>query len=123
MNKIFILDTSVLIYDPKSFKNFENNTVLIPITVLEELDKLKKFHDETGKNTRVFIRMLDELLSSEKFKDNTIKLENNITLKIEPNIQEDKSLGSPLYGDNRILSCAIALSNKNKNDKIILISK
>jgi PhoH-like ATPase len=123
MSKIFVIDTSTLVYDPQSFKSFEGNTVIIPITVLEELDKLKKFYDETGKNARTFIRTLDDLLCGPDVKDNVITLDNNITLKIEHNIQEDKSLGSPLYGDNRILSCAIELSKKNKSDKVILISK
>jgi PhoH-like ATPase len=123
VKKTYILDTSVLVHDPFSFKNFKGNNVIIPITVLEELDKLKKFYDETGKNARTFIRVLDGLLPSNKEIDKGIKIENDISLRIENNIEENKSLGSFLYGDNRILSCAIELNKVSKSEKIILISK
>ena len=121
MKKLYVLDTSVLVYDPLSFKSFNDNIVVIPITVLEELDKLKKFFDETGKNARTFIRTLDQLLPNSKDIEKGVKIENNITLKIDNNLEEDKSLGTFLYGDNRILSCVIKLSKSN--DKVVLISK
>lgn len=120
MKKTYVLDTSTIVYDPLSFKSFNDTTVVIPITVLEELDKLKKFFDETGKNARTFIRTLDQLLPNNKDIEKGIKIENNITLRIENNTEEDKSLGSFLYGDNRILSCVMKL---NKTEKIVLISK
>ena len=123
MKKIYILDTSVLVYDPLSFKSFKDNIVIIPITVLEELDKLKKFFDETGKNARATIRTLDSLLPNNKDIEKGIKIENNIILKIDNSTEEDKTLGTPLYGDNRILACAIKIDRQNKNEKVILISK
>jgi PhoH-like ATPase len=123
VKKIYVLDTSVLVYDPLSFKSFNDNIVIIPITVLEELDKLKKFFDETGKNARTVIRTLDGLLPNNKDLEKGIRLENNILLKIDHNTEEDKSLGTFLYGDNRILSCAIKLNKLNRTEKVILISK
>ena len=122
VKKIYILDTSVLVYDPMSFKSFNDNIVIIPITVLEELDKLKKFFDETGKNARTVIRTLDGLLPNNKDIEKGIKLENNILLKIDHNTEEDKSLGTFLYGDNRILSCALKLNKINRTEKVVLIS-
>src|SRR5271165_5337321 len=123
VKKVYVLDTSVLVYDPMSFKSFNDNIVIIPITVLEELDKLKKFFDETGKNARTVIRTLDELLPNNKDIEKGIKLENNILLKIDNNTEEDKSLGTFLYGDNRILACAIKLNKLNRTEKVVLISK
>jgi PhoH-like ATPase len=123
VKKIYVLDTSVLIYDPLSFKSFNDNIVIIPITVLEELDKLKKFFDETGKNARTVIRTLDELLPNNKDIEKGIKLDNNILLKIDNNTEEDKSLGTFLYGDNRILACALKLNKTSKGEKVVLISK
>lgn len=124
MAKIYILDTSVICYDAMSFKSFKGNTVLIPITVLEELDKVKKQYDEAGKNARIFIRTLAKIIAEHNGDiAKGIQIDNGITLKFEANIEENKSLGSPLYGDNRILSCVIDLKAKNTRDKIILVAK
>ncbi|HCX73349.1 MAG TPA: phosphate starvation-inducible protein PhoH, partial [Candidatus Cloacimonas sp.] len=60
-NKIFVLDTNVLIHNPKSMFSFEDNLVVIPITVIEEIDNFKKGLDEKGRNARQIGRYLDEL--------------------------------------------------------------
>ncbi len=59
--KHFVLDTNVLLYDPNSLFHFTDNEVVIPLTVLEELDKLKRSSDEIGRNARHAIRLLDGL--------------------------------------------------------------
>ncbi len=121
--KIYILDTSTIIYDPLSFKSFKDNLVIIPSPVLEELDKLKSRQDETGKNARVFLRTLDNIIdTSDEEIHNGIKVDN-IILKVETNIILDPNLGSPLYGDNRILSYCLQAAKENTNKKISLISK
>ena len=61
MQKTFILDTNVLIHDPESLFAFSDNKVVIPMTVIEELDKVKKFRDEIGHNTRMATRKIDSL--------------------------------------------------------------
>ena len=53
MKKIYILDTNVLIHDPLSFTKFEDNTVVVPISVIEELDTFKSVADERGKAARI----------------------------------------------------------------------
>lgn len=124
MAKIYILDTSVIVHDAMSFKSFKENTVIIPITVLEELDKLKKLYDETGKNARTFIRTIDQIIADNKGDiSKGIQIDNSITLKIESNIEEDKSLGSSLYGDNRILACALQIKQRNVKDRVTLVAK
>ena len=59
--KHFVLDTNVLLHNPQSIFKFEEHEVVIPLTVIEELDKFKKNNDETGRNSRQVIRSLDKL--------------------------------------------------------------
>src|SRR5688500_20171413 len=57
--KNYILDTNVLLHDPNSLLNFEDNSVIIPIEVLEEIDRFKRESSELGQNARTVSRMLD----------------------------------------------------------------
>ena len=61
MKKTFILDTNVLLFDPGALSVFEDNDLIIPITVIEEIDRFKKDLNETGRNARLVSRKLDEL--------------------------------------------------------------
>jgi PhoH-like ATPase len=61
MKKIFVLDTNVLLHDPSAIFRFEDNEVVLPMTVIEELDRFKKQPEVTGRNARQASRMLDEL--------------------------------------------------------------
>lgn len=114
--KTYILDTSVLVHDPNSFKSFIGSNVVIPINVLDELDKLKTYPDEAGKNARVCIRSLDELCSRGSIHKG-IKIENKIVLKIDTSVTPDL-FGPASYVDNKILSCAFAITEKNNKKKI-----
>ena len=122
MRKKFVVDTSVFVYDPNSYLSFEGNDIIIPITVLDELDKLKKQPSEAGKNARVFIRTLDRLSTLGDITKG-IELENNITLKIDSLSGDGVSIGDPLYGDNRILACALAVKKAAKKTQTVLITK
>lgn len=124
MSKIYILDTSTIIYHPFCFKSFKKNIVVLPIPVLEELDKLKSYSDETGKNARTFLRTIDEIIKNSKDAIHKgIRIEDGIVLKIDTNIVNNDTLGSPLYGDNRILSYTLQAAQSNKNKKVVLVSK
>lgn len=59
--KIFVLDTNVILHDSRSIYHFQENDLVIPITVLEELDKFKKINDTLGRNARAFVRSLDDI--------------------------------------------------------------
>ena len=59
--KNYILDTNVLLHDPNSILNFDDNNVLIPIEVIEEIDRFKRESTERGQNARTFSRSLDAL--------------------------------------------------------------
>ena len=61
MTKLYVLDTSVLISNPYCLDSFPNENIVIPVSVLNELDKIKTRSGDTGRNARVFIRLLDEL--------------------------------------------------------------
>ena len=67
--KIFVLDTSVLLFDHDSINNFEDNDVAIPITVLEELDNFKVGNDTKNFQAREVIRTLDKLSEGGKMSD------------------------------------------------------
>ena len=59
--KIFVLDTNVILHDATCIQNFEDNEVVIPISVLEELDQFKRGNEQIHYNAREFLRLLDEL--------------------------------------------------------------
>ena len=67
LKKTFVLDTNVILHDYKSIFNFEENNIVIPITVLEELDKFKKGTDLINFHAREFMRELDNLAGDELF--------------------------------------------------------
>ncbi len=120
MKKIFVLDTSVLAYDPSSLYSFEDHDVILPITVLDELDKLKKGANEISKNCRLCIRTLDSLAMHGDIVSG-IKLEGGGLLKIDTSTYG--SIGDASYGDNKILACAHKLQQDNADAKVILVSK
>ena len=79
--KNYILDTNVLLHDPNSLLAFKGNTVLIPIEVLEEIDRFKRESSELGQNARAVSRSLDALRAKGHL-NKGVKLENGGTLRI-----------------------------------------
>ncbi|MCX5955612.1 MAG: PIN domain-containing protein, partial [Cyanobacteria bacterium] len=61
MRKTFVLDTNVLLHDPSALTRFEDNNVVVPIEVVEEIDRFKRDPSEKGRNARLVSRLLDEL--------------------------------------------------------------
>jgi PhoH-like ATPase len=123
MKKIFVLDTNVLLHDPRAIFSFEDNDVVVPIVVIEELDKFKKGIDEMGRNARQVSRILDEYRQKGKLSQG-VKLEGGGCLRVELNHQSPEHLPSELVAtkaDNRIL--ATALNLKHDNLPVILVTK
>ena len=120
--KTFVLDTNVFLHDPNALMRFENSEVIIPLTVLEELDKLKYFTDELGKNARHVIRLIDEL------KGNVVKgvrLSNGskITLFVQNKFLDKQKFPFSIDSNkHRILFVAYQLKQEGR-EKVILISK
>src|ERR1700759_3174571 len=79
--KNYILDTNVLLHDPNSLLNFADNSVLIPIEVIEEIDRFKRESSELGQNARTVSRMLDGLRGEGSLSEG-VKLPNGGRLKV-----------------------------------------
>ncbi|MCK4535962.1 MAG: PhoH family protein, partial [Desulfuromonadales bacterium] len=125
MLKTYVLDTNVLLHDPQALYRFEENDLVIPMTVIEEIDRFKKDLSETGRNARHFSRLIDKLRTQGKLVDG-VQLENGGYLKVELYTEDHlKSLPPELRydrGDNRILAVALAL--KNGTDKpVVFVTK
>jgi len=126
MRKIYVFDTSALIYDPSAWNQFPNSDIIIPIAVLNELDKLKKQSGEAGRNARVCIRLLDEI--SDKMDITTgVQLENDVMVKIDASYNDMSDslfagFGDPNYGDSQILACALVNWNEHPEHDVTLVS-
>ncbi len=121
MKKVYILDTNVLIHDPLSFTKFEDNIVVIPISVIEELDTFKHAGDERGKSARIVSRKLDEHRQKGKLNAG-VKMENGGTLIVDldhvPVLPKEFKLQEM---DNRILNTAFWYEQKKHS--AILVTK
>lgn len=128
LKKVYVLDTSVLLFDHNSITNFEENNVAIPITVLEELDQFKIGHETKNFEAREVIRFLDKL-SGKKGLNSWRKLgENRGKIKvIMDSLNLDNLDAEAIYGsrknDHRIINAAISLQNEEKNHTVILVTK
>lgn len=125
MKKIFVLDTNVLLHDPGAVFSFEDNDVVIPIVVIEELDKFKKGIDEMGRNARMVSRILDEHRQKGKLSQG-VQLEGGGSLKVELNHQSPQHLPFELVsskGDNRILATALNLCRSQDKHPVVLVTK
>lgn len=125
--KIFVLDTSVIIFDHNAIKNFADHDVAIPVTVLEELDNFKKGNDTKNFAARQFSRFVDEA-SGNKSLQEWIPIGGegrgsfSVVMHAQPRINaidvfEDNK------ADHRILNAALVLSETHKDKKVVLVSK
>ncbi len=121
MRKYFVLDTNVLLHNADSITSFTDNYVVLPMSVIEELDKFKSRSDELGRNARKVIRDLDHLRCHGKLSEG-VEMENGGILKI---VTEGDELECPGLNmkvpDNRILAVAYTLFKKG--EKVIFVSK
>jgi PhoH-like ATPase len=125
--KNYILDTNVLLHDPNSLLAFKGNTVLIPIEVLEEIDRFKRESSELGQNARAVSRSLDALRGKGHL-NKGVKLENGGMLRIVFHDKSDKNGDAPLpFGnnsvDNRIIGQAMAIQKHEPKSPAILVTK
>ncbi|MGN0582081.1 MAG: PhoH family protein [Oscillospiraceae bacterium] len=122
MKKNYVIDTNVLIQCPYAIECFEDNDLIIPLVVLEELDGLKKADGEKGANARAAVRLLENyrqsgnLLEGVKLsKGGTIRIEQNfMNVSLPEDLPDDKS-------DNRILKVCKGLSEHS--DNVVLVTK
>ncbi len=125
MKKTFVIDTNVLLHDPQALFRFEDNDLIIPMTVIEEIDRFKKELSETGRNARQFSRIMDGLRAKAKLIEG-VELETGGHLRVDLYSEEQmKRLPPELrvdQGDNRIL--AVALDVKRTSDSpLVFVTK
>jgi len=121
--KVFVLDANVLVHDPEAIFNFPRHEIMIPVTVLEELDKLKRLPGEVGKNARAAIRELAALKSiGQGDLHDGVKLSNGATIGILLDLTEEFPAGLvKTVSDNKILMGAHFLKAKGKH--VVFVSK
>ncbi|MBA2117225.1 PhoH family protein [Bremerella alba] len=124
--KLFVLDTNVILHDARSFQNFEEHDVALPITVLEELDRFKKGNEDINFQAREFLRQIDQmtgdLLSEEgaPLGENQGRLRVIFTNQLDARLHQVFLHDSP---DNRILNTALHLQRNANDRRVILITK
>ncbi len=125
--KIFVLDTNVILHDYKAIRKFKDNDIVIPIAVIEELDKFKKGTDQLAYNARGFMRDLDRITDGRLFGKDGITIAKGLgKIKIEPNHpfpDEMKDLFKDDIQDHRILSTAIWIRDNNPGRFVALVTK
>lgn len=124
MIKNYVLDTNVLIHDPDAIHSFEDNNIVIPLPVIEEIDKLKGRSGEIGLNARQVARELDNLRKGGKlFKG--VRIDGGGTLKVEviEDFKEMPRFLSDKVMDDWILFYTMEIARKNPDIRTILVSK
>lgn len=126
MEKTYILDTNVLLYDPQAIFKFADNEVVIPITVIEEIDNFKKELSETGRNARQLSRVLDELRNEQGSLAQGVKLKEGGMLRVEIGTNRGDRLGKLFtrrQADIAILSIALEVKEKAGSHPVIFLTK
>ena len=126
MRKFLIVDTSVLLYDRDSISSFPGNDVILPLTVLDELDRNKQKPGLVGENARYVNRYLDTLRALGRL-DKGVKVpESDQTIQIytrDPSELVAQHNLDETLGDNRIISVALELQAKSKKKHVVVVSK
>ncbi len=121
IRKHFVLDTNVLLHDPKSLFHFSDNEVVVPLAVLEELDKLKRSSDEIGRNARHAIRLLDTLRKKGRLFNGVKWNDNGGEVRVALDEGERCEFLHGDSPDNRIISIAWRMTKQKK--RTVFISK
>lgn len=126
--KIFVLDTSVILYEHEAFQNFQEHDVAIPIQVLEELDNFKAGNDTRNYEARSFIRLMDNISKSALLNQwIPLKGKGRGSFKVVMDDIPTKTNAEKIFGegkfDHRILNAALSLQEQYPSKKITLVSK
>mgnify|MGYP000431811337 FL=1 len=125
--KIFVLDTNIILHDYKAIRKFQDNDIVVPVAVLEELDKFKKGTDALSYNARGFMRDIDRLTEGRMFGKEGVPIGKGLgDIKIEPNHPFPDSLKDLFHDDiqdHRILATAIWVRDHNPDRFVALVTK
>jgi len=123
--KIFVLDTNVLIHSPQALFSFQENRVVIPIVVIEEIDQFKKGVDEKSRNARQIGRYLDGLRSKGKLQEG-VTIDNGGVIQVTVNREVSDTASKLLFmdrNDNLIIGTALYFKNLYPDSLVTLVSK
>ena len=125
--KIFVLDTNIILHDYRAIRKFQDNNIVIPIAVIEELDKFKKGNDALAFNARGFVREIDRLTEGKMFGKVGVPIGKNLGhIKIEPNhpfAPEYQDFFRDDIQDHRILATAMWVRDNNPGTFVALVTK
>ena len=122
--KLFVIDTSVLLYDMKSIHSFPDNDVVIPLMVLDELDRFKDKPGLLGESARYVNRFLDDLRNQGNINHGILLPDSHQSIRVELRTTENKPQGfDPNRGDNQIILTALLLQEKNEDSEVKVITK
>ncbi len=125
--KIFVLDTNIILHDYRAIRKFQENDIVIPMAVLEELDKFKKGSDNLSFNARGFMRELDRLSGNRMFGKEGVPIGRNLgRIKVELNHPFPETLKDCFQDDtqdHRILATAIWMKEHHPDRFVALVTK
>ena len=125
--KIFVLDTNVILHDHKAIRKFRENNLVIPVAVIEEIDKFKKGTDTLSYNARGFMRDLDRITNGKDFGEGGLPIGKDLGwIKVEPNhpfSEEYAEFFTDDIPDHRILSTAMWVRDNNPRTFVALVTK
>src|ERR1700737_2057310 len=123
MRKAFILDTNVLLFDPQALFKFGNNDIIIPIVVIEEIDRFKREMSENGRHARLFSRLIDEMRADGELSKG-VKMPNGGLLTVELGSHQPLPMELQMEkADNRILALAISLKKEHPKRPVVFVTK
>jgi PhoH-like ATPase len=124
--KIFVLDTNVVLHDSACIYQFKEHDVVIPVTLLEELDAFKKGNESINFHAREFARNVDAMSGDHIF-NGGVKIGSKlgkISVRLEQTYHKDlQSVFTPNKPDHQILNCAYTIAKENSTREVILVSK
>ena len=118
--KTFVLDTNVLLHDPRALFGFDEHDVVVPMTVIEEIDKFKKNLDEVGRNARTVSRALDDLRAVGSLREGVPSPGGGFVRVVFSDEQEAPPKWGSDSNDNRILQTALDLRRKGNPDVVLV---
>lgn len=127
VSKIYVLDTSVVLYDFNAINQFEEHDVAVPLTVLEELDQFKKGNNVINLHAREFMRLLDRLSQRNDLRhwipiNGAERGRFRVITDEKSTFDVERTFGTK-KNDHRILNSALALAQQEPERKVILVSK
>ncbi|MCW8109337.1 PhoH family protein [Alteromonas ponticola] len=133
--KIYVLDTNILLHEPHAFLSFKEHDVVVPMTVLEELDYIKDSKKDVARDARVSIRSMEDLLHDATPEDmiNGVSMEGlaagenkptgSLSIFTDLNMAESQQVFTSNENDNRIINVALQLQKTFSRRQVVLVTK